>query len=167
MGSYPMQIMPVFEIVEASKFYSHLPTLRTFTPTKRLFLRTLLVLLSAVAAMLVPKFGLFINLIGAFACTALAFILPVQMYNKTHKDTITKKWRYTHYLLVFFGVVCGTISFILSVYELVRAFSEHDESAEQIAKPTENNVVTEIDLNAALRNSTSTTVMTPGPGLKF
>ena len=86
LGSYPMQLMPVFEIIESSNLYKRMPTLTSFLPTKRLFLRTLLVLLSAVLAMLIPKFGLFINLIGSFACTALAFILPVQMYNKTHKE---------------------------------------------------------------------------------
>ena len=40
------------------------------------------VILTAIMAMIVPKFGLFINLIGAFACTALAFVLPVRMYDK-------------------------------------------------------------------------------------
>ena len=72
-----MQLMPVFEILEASNLYAKMPTLSSFQPTKRLFFRTLIVLLSATGAMIVPKFGLFINLIGSFACTALAFILPV------------------------------------------------------------------------------------------
>ena len=34
---------------------------------------------SGIVATIVPKFGLFINLTGAFACTALAFILPVSI----------------------------------------------------------------------------------------
>ena len=92
LGSYPMQLMPVFEIIESSNLYKRMPTLSSFLPTKRLIIRTLLVLLSATLAMLVPKFGLFINLIGSFACTALAFILPVQMYDKTHEGQITRKW---------------------------------------------------------------------------
>jgi len=74
--------------------------------------------------MIVPKFGLFINLIGAFACTALAFILPVYMYNKMHADTITERRRQLHYALVIFGCICGAISFVISLIELIEAFSE-------------------------------------------
>lgn len=79
-----MQLMPVFEIIESANIYNKIPTLRSFRPTKRMVVRTIVVLLTAASAMVVPKFGLFINLIGSFACTALAFILPVRMYNKTH-----------------------------------------------------------------------------------
>lgn len=91
LGSYPMQMMPVFEIVESANFYGRIPTLSNFKPTKRMVFRTSFVLLTAVGAMVVPKFGLFINLIGAFACTALAFILPVRIYDKTHKEEITRR----------------------------------------------------------------------------
>ena len=115
--------MPVFEIVESSNFYKRMPTLSSFAPTKRLFGRTMLVLLTATGAMIVPKFGLFINLIGSFACTALAFILPVQMYNKTHREEMTRNRKYMHYVLVFFGCVCGAISFVISIIELGKAFT--------------------------------------------
>ena len=74
-----------------------------------------MVLITAVLATIVPKFGLFINLIGSFACTALAFILPVQMYNKTHKSNLSHHWRLFHFILVIFGCVCGAISFVTSV----------------------------------------------------
>mmetsp|Transcript_3602 Transcript_3602/g.4799 ORF Transcript_3602/g.4799 Transcript_3602/m.4799 type:complete len:88 (-) Transcript_3602:326-589(-) len=86
-----MQMMPVFEIIESANLYNRIPTLSNFKPTKRMFFRTSFVLLTAIGAMVVPKFGLFINLIGAFACTALAFILPVRIYDLTHKDEITRK----------------------------------------------------------------------------
>ena len=99
-------------------------------------------MLSALSALVVPKFGLFINLIGSFACTALAFILPVQMYNKTHRDEMTRKWKYLHSTLVIFGCVCGAISFVISIIALVQAFSENDPNAEQIAHPLANEDVT-------------------------
>ena len=143
-----MQLMPVFEIVESSSFYKRMPTLSSFAPTKRLFGRTLLVFLTATGAMIVPKFGLFINLIGSFACTALAFILPVQMYNKTHTEDMSKRRKALHWVLVVFGCICGAISFIISIIELGKAFTEKDPTMEQIAPANENNVVTEIDLNA-------------------
>ena len=77
LGSYPMQLMPVFEIYEKTQSYKKIPTMKAFQPLKRLLLRMLTVILTACGAMVVPKFGLFVNLIGSFACTALAFILPV------------------------------------------------------------------------------------------
>ena len=84
LGSYPMQMMPVFEIIETARLYAKIPTMNSFRPSKRMCFRTSIVLGTAFSAMVVPKFGLFINLIGAFACTALAFILPVRIYDLTH-----------------------------------------------------------------------------------
>ena len=150
LGSYPMQLIPVFEIIESSNLYKSLPTLSSYLPTKRLFLRTLMVLLTAIGATVVPKFGLFINLVGSFACTALAFILPVIMYNKTHKDKISRKWRLVHIFLVVFGCVCGTISFVMSVKEIIAAFSSKSPTSEEIANPVQNGEVTEIDLNTGV-----------------
>jgi len=82
--------------------------------------------------MVVPKFGLFINLIGSFACTALAFIMPVYIYNKIHADEITHRRKMIHYVLVIFGCICGTISFVVSLKEIIKAFSEPDAAAENI-----------------------------------
>jgi len=39
--------------------------------------------MTAIVAMSVPKFGLFINLIGSIACTALAFVVPILIYDRT------------------------------------------------------------------------------------
>ena len=125
LGSYPMQLMPVFEIVESSGLYSRLPTMDSFKPTKRMLFRTTLVLITAVGAIVVPKFGLFINLIGSFACTSLAFILPIYMYNKTFRGQISQRRKYMHYLLLVFGIICGSISFVISIKEIVAAFSEN------------------------------------------
>ena len=124
----------------------------------------LLVLLSATSALLVPKFGLFINLVGAFSCTALAFVLPVYMYNKTHQDSLTKRWKFAHMSLLLFGCICGAISFIVSIVEITKAFAHNDPSDEQIANPQANNVITEIDLN----HHNATAVDVPlNTGLKF
>ena len=66
-----------------------MPTCDGFQPAKRLILRTLMLVMCAIMAMIVPKFGLFINLVGAFACTVLAFIMPVWIYNKLYADELT------------------------------------------------------------------------------
>ena len=74
-------------------------------------------------AMVIPKFGLFINLVGAFACTALAFIMPVWIYNRLHKDEMSTCKRYAHHALVIFGVIAGGIASVVSIKELIEAFS--------------------------------------------
>ena len=124
-----MQLMPVFEIYEQTKVFKKLNYFAKMDLPfiKRPALRTMLVLLSAVFAVIVPKFGLFINLIGAFACTSLAFILPVRIYDKLHKDEMTSLKKCMHLTLVVFGCIVGAISFCMSFYELIKAFSEEDD----------------------------------------
>lgn len=87
-------------------------------------MRTLIVLMTGILAMSIPKFGMFINLTGAFACTALAFILPTLMYNELYKQEMAINVRRFHYVLITFGTVCGTISFFMSMQEIIKAFSE-------------------------------------------
>lgn len=132
-----MQIMPIFEIYEKTEVYKNAWTLEQFKPTKRLFLRTITVTLTAFGAMKVPKFGLFINLIGAFACTALAFVLPVRMYDKLYASELTVKWKITHLALVVFGCIVGTISFIISFISIVKEFNEDTEELPETGSLTE------------------------------
>ena len=85
----------------------------------------------AIVAMIVPKFGLFINLVGAFACTALAFVMPVWIYNRLHSESLTKTKRYMHYALVTFGLIAGGIASVVSIYDLVQAFAHEDALEEK------------------------------------
>ena len=96
---------------------------------KNIILRTLIVISTAILAMIVPKFGLFINLSGAFACTALAFIMPILMYNTLYKSEISQFRMRIHYFLAFFGILCGAISVFMSVEEIIRAFGKDEKSA--------------------------------------
>jgi amino acid permease len=129
LGSFPMQVLPVFDIYEKTKVFKKLDYFSKLEVPfiKRPALRSLLVIIAAFFAMIVPKFGLFINLIGAFACTSLAFILPVRIYDKLFKDEISNIRKCMHIILVVFGCVVGAISFCLSFYELIKAFSEEDD----------------------------------------
>ena len=104
-------------------------------------------LLTATGAMIVPKFGLFINLIGSFACTALAFILPVQMYNKTHENELTPRRKLFHTILVIFGCICGAVSFVMSIIEIAKAFTEDDPEGVDISNPMNSGDGSQIDLN--------------------
>ena len=82
--------------------------------------------------MIVPKFGLFINLIGSFACTALVFILPVQIYNKLFWNELSNRRKWAHRAMVGFGLACGVVSCIISIKEIVKAFSENGEDGDKI-----------------------------------
>lgn len=114
LGSYPMQILPAIDITEKTEtFLNSRNPFQKFNPfIKNILVRTLLVMFTGILAQFIPKFGLFINLTGAFSCTALAFVLPVYMYNKVCADELTKVWRLIHYALMAFGSICGLISFI-------------------------------------------------------
>ena len=103
--------------------------------------------------MIVPKFGLFINLIGAFACTALAFVIPVIMYNKMYSKDMTFKSRVLHYALMAFGVTCGLISFVVSFIDIVNSFGEGNETV-----PEGSELLT----NEGLQDDSAVTKLTDG-----
>ena len=70
--------MPAFEINESTSCFSKmkLPNIE-FQYLKNIILRTFTVLFIGMLATIVPKFGLFVNLLGSLACTALAYIIPI------------------------------------------------------------------------------------------
>ena len=81
LGTYPMQAMPAINISEKTSWFINSPNpFKKHEYTKNIILRSLIVLMTGMMATVIPKFGLFINLTGAFSCTALAFILPVSTY---------------------------------------------------------------------------------------
>jgi proton-coupled amino acid transporter len=122
LGSYPMQLLPVYDILEKTRSFESLPTLKTFPPFKRLLVRASCVVFTAVLAMVVPKFGLFISLIGSFACTILVFVLPVIVYEKLHQMHPCKKW--AHRILMAFGLLSGIFGASISVIKIIKAFAE-------------------------------------------
>ena len=77
--TYPIMLLPAISIVEKTEFFDKIPTLKTIPQAKVLTGRTLHVLLTGVLAVSIPKFGLFINLIGALSCTCLVFVFPVSV----------------------------------------------------------------------------------------
>jgi len=121
LGSFPMQILPAIDITEKTEMFLNSGNpFKGFNPyLKNVVLRTVLVIFTGILAQVIPKFGLFINLTGAFSCTALAFILPVYMYNIVEGDSLPRNTRIAHNILIGFGTLCGTISFILSLQEII------------------------------------------------
>jgi sodium-coupled neutral amino acid transporter 11 len=121
-----MQILPAIDITEKTNTFMNSPNpFKGINPyLKNIVLRTILVMITGILATVIPKFGLFINLTGAFSCTALAFILPVYMYNIVEADTITKNRKLAHNVLMVFGSICGLVSFVVSLREIVESFSD-------------------------------------------
>jgi len=68
------------------------------------------------------------------------------MYNKTHETELTQRRKNMHWILVIFGTICGAISFVMSVIEIIKAFSEDDPAGEEIANPLQNDDTTHINL---------------------
>ena len=124
IGSYPLGIVPVFEILEKTRFYRRLPTPRSFPGFRRLYSRTILVVLTAVGAMGVPKLSLFLNFIGAFACTALVFVIPILLYNKLFWAELSTFRKYLHSFILLFGICCGAMSAVVSLQAIFEAFGE-------------------------------------------
>jgi len=132
LGSYPLQIIPAIDITEKTNFFQNMPMpscLQSYPFAKNIIFRTLIVITTAILAMIVPKFGLFINLSGAFACTALAFIMPILMYNTLFEGELPQIRRRIHSFLVFFGIACGTVSAFISIIEIIRAFKTESKGA--------------------------------------
>ena len=79
----PLFAMNAFEIFQKSKFYQNLP-FSGIPKLKQVVSRGIIMMIVAFVASLVPKFGSFLNLNGAFASTISLFILPVSSLNISH-----------------------------------------------------------------------------------
>lgn len=126
LGSYPIQMMPVFQIVEKTSAFVKFKALGKF---KIYVFRTACVIMTAVIAGSVPKFGLFINLVGSVACTALAFVIPVLIYNRAFAGEMSKCKIWTHYALIVGGCMGGGLSLYVSVANIILAFEDNDETS--------------------------------------
>lgn len=123
-------MLPAFEIIEGSSLFKRIRNSKKYPKAKSYVMRTIMVMFTGVVASLVPRFGLFVALIGSFTCTVLAFIMPVLMYNAVFKDSIPIAKKRFHIALVVFGVFCGTVSFVISSIDLINAFSVQQESTQ-------------------------------------
>ena len=119
---------------------------------KTYIMRTLLVFVTFFFAVSIPKFGLFVNLIGAMSGTVLAFVMPIYIYNKAFEDEMTKTLRFWHTVLVAFGICVGTIASTMSLYELIEAFSEEQTLNDVNNIPTTNSTIPMLVVNETIKN---------------
>ena len=114
--------MPVFDAYEATSLYKDMPDIKGSPILKMITLRTCFIAFIAMIAIAVPKFDLFINLVGAFSCTAIAFILPIQMYESLFKKEIGMCRKFLHRIILLIGMCIGAISVMISIRELMKAY---------------------------------------------
>jgi len=119
--SYPVMMFPATQILEKSKLFEQVWSGGSVVVKTNVF-RVLLVAVTCLVAMAVPHFALFANLIGALACSCLAFVLPAVFYLKLYKGEISGFHRCVCYCSVLFGVVGGTISVYSTIDEMARVF---------------------------------------------
>ena len=111
-------MFPVIHIIETSSWYKSLPNLSSLD--LRYYVgRVWLVLLMGILAAVIPKFGLFINFIGAFSGTAVVIVIPVLMYERVFKDEIgLGQWIVNRGILAI-GFLFGGLSTVVSLYSLI------------------------------------------------
>ncbi|CAM9226440.1 unnamed protein product [Discosporangium mesarthrocarpum] len=74
--TFPIMMVPVWEVAELKWLHPKGPSFSR----DRNVLRAVAVCSTGVLACIIPKFGLFISLIGSSCCALLAFILPTLCY---------------------------------------------------------------------------------------
>ncbi|EAS06664.2 transmembrane amino acid transporter protein (macronuclear) [Tetrahymena thermophila SB210] len=129
--SYPLQLLPTFQILESNqKIHKFIYQQRAMpdnsnkepcsTIARRMVMRVSVTLCICFCAYAVPRFAIFLNIIGAVAGTSLQFILPIIMYLQTFKDTMKTFKKFKLYIFFLIGVIGGLSSFIFSVIELAQ-----------------------------------------------
>jgi len=87
MGGYPLNILPVFSIIQSYDWFKSINC--GHSGTKNIIMKISVIIGTAYVACNVPKFGLFINLVGSVVCIALGYIFPVLIYNKIFRNEIS------------------------------------------------------------------------------
>ena len=118
LGSYPIQMFAPLHIIENYSWYHKIPTFENFD-LRYYGIRALYVIFTGIMAIIVPRFGLFLDFLGSFAGTALWLIIPVIIYEKAFKGTLTVPQIILNKIILIIGVVFGGISTALSFYTMI------------------------------------------------
>lgn len=113
--SFPIQLFPVVEIIEA--YFFQVKT--SFFEHKRNLMRIALVILATFAAISIPHFGLVMGLIGSLGSSFLAFIVPSALHLRIFRDS-SRLVKAKNVGIVLFGVIGG----FLVVYSHCQALLE-------------------------------------------
>ena len=120
--TYPIQLHPVIEIAERSDFFARFEREGSFVPQK--VLRSLLVSITAIVAVIVPNFALLIGLIGSAGSAAISFVLPGLFHLKVHKGNLTIRERLVDYAIILFGLVGGLVGTVQTISSMTKVDDE-------------------------------------------
>lgn len=116
--TYPIMMFPAIQILEdAGPLRAWLGSTAWGAARRRAF-RTGLVLFTALVAVTVPQFSLFVNLIGSVSCTLLAFVLPAAFYLRLFQSELGQWAVRREWSVIAFGVVGGVVSLSITLKQL-------------------------------------------------
>lgn len=119
--TYPVMLFPLYQVTE-SKFRCLKNTDQCW---RRIAFRTTLVILTGVIGMQIPHFGLFLGLIGSFACSLLAFVLPALFHlMRPDRTQATRLGDAKDVGIMAFGIIGGAVSFIITLRDLLSVSEE-------------------------------------------
>lgn len=128
--SFPVQLFPAIKIVEHSKYirkqlYS---TGGKVNKAKRYLIRLIFVTSIFAIASSIPSFALFINLIGALVFSLISFVIPIIIYNKYFRNTISTKKLIANWLVLIIGVVGGIFGAVITIMQMVNQSNDKSGS---------------------------------------
>jgi proton-coupled amino acid transporter len=119
-ASIPIQLFPVFALVENTLFSPSTPGL----VLKRIGVRTIIPGILTGVAISIPHFGLFMSLIGGFGCGSLAFEVPALLYlvyfwRGDRGRTLTRFEIIACSVLFIFGTAAAIVSTATTLQQLI------------------------------------------------
>lgn len=121
LTSYPVQILCAFEIIEDLPFFKMESDSSLRYNIKLYTERVLVILVVTIAAVVIPKFIDFLNIMGSLGAASLGFILPPLYYikDKGGLKNMTGQSVIFNIFLVSFGIFGGIYSLYNSISNLI------------------------------------------------
>lgn len=114
--TYPIMSFPVIELIE--EFLGKTADSSAGEAMKRNLLRTVFVLGTGGTAYMIPKFGVFISLVGASASAALAFVLPCVCHLKLRYRYMNWVRRWREIFCIIFGLLGGIVGTLNAIKDM-------------------------------------------------
>ena len=121
LGSYPLQMVALIDIIEQSDIYHSIPNFEWFN-LKYYSIRTVYVMFTGFLAVTIPKIELMLNLVGSVGGTFAWLIFPVIIYEKVLQDELTMKDLIIDRLVLVFAIIFGGTSIVVSFVSLIMCF---------------------------------------------
>jgi len=124
--AYPLQMFPAVNIMEKGLFN---PPNESITDTlKRNFFRSFVVVMTIIAAVVVPLFGLFASLVGTFSNSFIAFIYPPMFYLKLFRNSVPIHHKILCAFVFVMGLLGMGIGSSVTLYNIVEQLGAHGNS---------------------------------------